>query len=456
MITSKGLGFLAVAVVVFLLAGLTQVGWVYLVDAVLWGIILLSVVIPWVSVAFLSAERHIELLSPNSNSPAPAEGDLLQVSLSLRNRALWPGYFLGMFYDCPVAAPENHRQQFFVTEVTRSGKVSLKSTVEAYRRGMHQLGPLLVESSAPFGLFRRRAHLTGCYPLLVYPKVYPLRRLTWADSLTGPVHQTRKSRTGIDTVGSRQYVPGDPRRFVHWRNTARTGQLMVKEVEVPADRTLYLAFDTTRDWGEGRETTLEYGIKILASAVDYAHRNQIPVKLLGAGIGAGDSVPVEPKPHYFRERCPPLLKNLALVRKGDGLPLADTLFQIPPGGAAVVVVCTADRRAVEALVRASTMLRHLLVVTLQGFGEPDPKEAGSRRLQAAGIPVVRCWQGHIEEALRSLEGLNGLSSRHTTSLKFDVSGGKVSDPTTRNSNSQHDRNGSDPGAPESSSQARSP
>ena len=231
MITTKGLGFLAVAVVLFLLAGLTQVGWVYLVDAVLWGIILLSAALPWLGLSFLSAERHVELLNPKPHSPGPADGDLFQVSLTLRNRALWPGYFLGMFYDCPAAAPDNHRQQFFVTEITRRGNVSLESKVEAYRRGMHQLGPLVVESSAPFGLFRRRAKLTGSYPLLVYPKVYPLRRLAWACGLSGSAPQSRKSRTGTDPVGSRKYVLGDPRRLVHWRNTARTGQLMVKEVE---------------------------------------------------------------------------------------------------------------------------------------------------------------------------------------------------------------------------------
>ena len=258
----------------------SHMGNVGLVDAVLWGIILLSAALPWLGLSFLSAERHVELLNPKPHSPGPADGDLFQVSLTLRNRALWPGYFLGMFYDCPAAAPDNHRQQFFVTEITRRGNVSLESKVEAYRRGMHQLGPLVVESSAPFGLFRRRAKLTGSYPLLVYPKVYPLRRLAWACGLSGSAPQSRKSRTGTDPVGSRKYVLGDPRRLVHWRNTARTGQLMVKEVEDTLDRTLYLAFDATQVWGEGKDTTLEYGIKIIASAVDYAQRNQIPVKLL--------------------------------------------------------------------------------------------------------------------------------------------------------------------------------
>ena len=447
MITTKGLGFLAVAIVLFLLAGLTQVGWVYLVDAVMWGIIVLSAAFPWVGLAFLSAERNVELPNPKPDSPGPAEGDFLQVSLTLRNRALWPGYFLGMFYHCPVAAPENHRQQFFVTEVTRSGRATLESTVEAYRRGMHQLGPLVVESSAPFGLFRRQTRLTGSDSLLVYPKVYPLRRLAWADGLFGTAHQARKSRTGTDPAGSRQYVLGDPRRLVHWRNTARTGRLMVKEHEDPADRTLYLAFDATRVWGEGKETTLEYGIKILASAVDYAHRNQIPVRLLGGGIGSRGQVPVGPEPHYSWRRWPSLLKDLAWVNPGHGPVLTDTLAKIPPSGTAMVVVSPGDRRAVEALARASTKLRHLAVVTLEGFGEPEATVAGLHRLQAAGIPVVRCWRGRIEDALRSLEALKGPSLPQATFLEFDAGGGKTSDSTGLNGNIEIDLNGRVPKTP---------
>ena len=386
MITTKGLGFLVVAVVLFLLAGLTQVGWVYLVDAVLWGIIVLSAAFPWLGFAFVSAERRVEPANPRADTPGPAEGDLFRVSVTLRKRAFWPSYFLGMFYDCPASAPENHRQQFFVTEMYRSGKVSLESTIEAYRRGLHQLGPLVAESSAPFGLFRRWARLTGSYPLLVYPKVYPLRRLAWADGLSGSSHQAKKSRTGYDPAGSRKYAVGDPRRLVHWRNTARTGQLMVKEVEDPTDRVLYLAFDATKSWGEGRENTLEYGIKILASAVDCAHRNQIPVKLLGGGLGGQRGGLSGPEPHHTRNGWPSLLKDLALVSQGDGPALTETLAKIPPGATAMAVVSPADRRAVEALVRTSTMLHHLVVVTLEGFGEPQKSEARLRPLQAAGKP----------------------------------------------------------------------
>ena len=146
------------------------------------------------------------------------------------------------------------------------------------------------------------------------------------------------------------------------------------------DRTLYLAFDATQVWGEGKDTTLEYGIKIIASAVDYAQRNQMPVKLLGVGVGGSGQLPVVSESHNSWRGWPPLLKNLALVNQGEGPALTDTLAKIPPGGTAIVVVSPADSKAIQALARASNMLRHLVVVTLEGFGEPDVKDAGLRPL----------------------------------------------------------------------------
>ncbi len=146
MITAKGVGFLAAAVVLFLLARLTQVGWLYLVDAVLWGIVLLSAAFPWLGVAFLAAERSVERPDAKRGRAGPAEDDPVRIKITLRGRAPWPSYVLSLFYDCPLAAPGSRLRRFFVTEVSTSGQVSMVSTVEAFQRGMHHLSPLVAES----------------------------------------------------------------------------------------------------------------------------------------------------------------------------------------------------------------------------------------------------------------------------------------------------------------------
>lgn len=422
MITGKGLGFLIAAIALFLLGRLTQVGWLYLVDAVLWGIIILSAIFPWLAVAFITAHRKIE--TPNSTtdspgpptspgsigSPSPMEGDPVRITVSLGSRAFWPSYLLNVYYDCFVAPPDNRLHRFFVPTVIGSDQVPMESTVDAYQRGLHHLGPVVVESSAPFGLFRRRRKLTGPQPVLVYPQVHPMRRLAMAQGFSGMESEGRKARTGTDVLGTRQYTPGDPRRDIHWRNSAKTGQLMVKELEDPLDRTTYLLFDATQVWGEGRETTLEHGIKIVASVAGFAHRSHLPVQVLGGGLSAsapqaGDAPRNGPTP------WPRLLKELALVSPGDGLDIAENLAKVRPGASAVAVVSAGDRLALQALAKASATLHTVVLVSLEGFGEPDMHADDLKSLLAAKIPVIPCRPGQLKQALDALGSGRGEVNR---------------------------------------------
>ena len=120
-----------------------------------------------------------------------------------------------------------------------------------------------------------------------------------------------------DPMGSRHYFPGDPRRHIHWRNTTRMGRLMVKEFEDAQDPTLDLLYDTTHVYGEGKDTTLEYAIKLMASAAHYSVRNQGSVRVWGGraqGEICGDSGHDEMSLSGF-------LEDLARVEAGEGMSL---------------------------------------------------------------------------------------------------------------------------------------
>ncbi len=129
MITAKGVGFLIAAILVFFLARLTQVGWLYLVDSLLWGIILLSALLPWLGVPFLDARRKLSWEGPVEGSNGPAEGDPVQIELSLRNRGFWPKFFLSLSYGSTLAAPENRQFRYFVSKLAGSSELALPATV---------------------------------------------------------------------------------------------------------------------------------------------------------------------------------------------------------------------------------------------------------------------------------------------------------------------------------------
>ena len=417
MITAKGVGFLIAAILVFFLARLTQVGWLYLVDSLLWGIILLSALLPWLGVPFLDARRKLSWEGPGEGSgnrtgagpgkgrDGPTEGETIQIDLSLRNRGIWPKFFLSLSYECTLADPENRQLRFFVSKLAGSSELPLPASVVAYQRGPHSLEPVVADASAPFGLFRRRARLDQTQQVLVYPRIYPLNRLFLVDGLAGESAQAQKSRLGLETAGSRPYVPGDPRRHIHWRNTARTGRPMVREFEDPQDHTLHLLFDATQNWGEGPDASLEYSIKLVASVANYARLHRVPVQVWGGAPGteldAGQPV-AGPSVENNWER---LLRALALVEPGQGPSLPQSLGRLPAGSSALVVFSTGDRQSARALSVAGLNMNRLVVVALQGFGEPDSCDDLLDELACAVGQLIRCRPGQLPQVLNQLESL---------------------------------------------------
>lgn len=407
MITGKGFGFLVAAIAVFFLGRLTQVGWLYLMDAVLWGMLLLSAILPWVGVEFLDARRKVEQAGVAEGRSGPSEGDSVDIEAILVNRAFWPRFFLSVSYDCPLAALDGQRPRFFLGKLPGSNQSLLTSSVVAYQRGLHQLGKIVVESAAPFGLFRRRVRLGQTKSVLVYPQVYSLQRLALVDGLAGAVMQRRKSRVGMEIAGSRPYFPGDPRRHIHWRNTARAGRPMIKEFEDPQDQTLCVLFDATQEWGEGKDTTLEYGIKVAASVADYARRQRVSVRLWGGNlrgeaVGASLAASQDSPAH---SSWPQVLRNLALVRAGEGPHLSESLELVPPGSSALVVVSAGDVQGLRAIGLASAKLHRVMVVALEEFGETQWAGELLDSLEMARVPVARCRPGHLAESFQALEQL---------------------------------------------------
>ncbi len=113
-------------------------------------------------------------------------------------------------------------------------------------RGYYQLGPLVAETGDVFGLYRRYRVLSEPSFLLVVPEVIPLEGFDIASRRPiGEVlmsHRLFEDPTRI--AGVRAYQAGDPLNRVHWRATARTGELQSKiyEPSTVAGATLLLDF----------------------------------------------------------------------------------------------------------------------------------------------------------------------------------------------------------------------
>lgn len=111
------------------------------------------------------------------------------------------------------------------------------------RRGVYRLAAVRVVSSYPFGLFRRMVEIPCRRELLVYPPALPFRVwAAWSPVQIGRTETPQKG-AGTDLYGLREYQPGDEARFIHWKISARTRQLVTREFEREEVKKITLLLD---------------------------------------------------------------------------------------------------------------------------------------------------------------------------------------------------------------------
>lgn len=118
--------------------------------------------------------------------------------------------------DLPVVAPRGSREAAIV--------------VPTPRRGVYTLGPVQAWRTDPLGLLRRRLTLVAERELYVLPRTVALESFEWG-LVPDPdgVPSDRVSMSDLSFHGLREYVPGDELRHVHWKSSARAGQLLVRQ-----------------------------------------------------------------------------------------------------------------------------------------------------------------------------------------------------------------------------------
>jgi uncharacterized protein (DUF58 family) len=154
-------------------------------------------------------------------------------------------------------------------------------------RGRYEVGPLVVRLTDPFGLCELNRAFPSIDHLTVIPQVQalPTLRLTGEYSSTGDSRARSVAVHGEDDAATREYRYGDDLRRVHWRSTARVGELMVRREEQPWDSRATLVLDTRADAhrGEGPTASFEWAVSAIASAASHLRHNGYKLRLAGDG-----------------------------------------------------------------------------------------------------------------------------------------------------------------------------
>jgi len=220
---------------------------------------------------------------------------------------------------------------------------SLSYRITPPRRGIFEVGPLLVAVADPFGLTRRDLPLGPVQRLVVTPEAVPLA----ADVLAlapegGSAHRFHQHAVvGDDDLMTRAYRPGDALRRVHWRSSARQGELMVRENELPNNAEALIVLDT-RGSGypdasrnrrpDGVESeSFEWALRMTASLTEHLTNAGVPARVIET---APPQLPPLSRHAEFREG----LAAIRLSFAGEGLSWLSQLDYRSPAGTVLFAI----------------------------------------------------------------------------------------------------------------------
>lgn len=190
----------------------------------------LAVAAPLLAALFVHRSR-LTISAGRSVEPARAPGGTrVTVRLTLANRSALPAGALMLEDGLP--GPVSGRARFALDGLAGREERTVAYALPPLPRGRYRSGPLLVRTIDPFGLVDWTRSSTAISDFLVTPRVEPLAGLPPVSFDLGEnVGSHSVGARGADDASTREYRTGDDLRKIHWRSTARTGSLMVRQEE---------------------------------------------------------------------------------------------------------------------------------------------------------------------------------------------------------------------------------
>lgn len=246
----------------YIIATNVQSGWLYLLTAFLLSLLIFSAFRP---VFYLSKYEVKREVPPKGSVGEPLTVDLFIKKIK-RTAPLIEvrDNFLNSCY-----------QRLLYNVGPKIQKISYQITPQ--HRGIYNNGSVELSFSAPFGFFRHRKTKEHNSEVIIYPKVIPIKNLYLSTSTFFSSNESKvkkKHRFGQEYYGVRDYRPKDPLRFVHWKSTAKKGQLMIKEYEDEYISHLSIATDLNYIESNGIERNpTEDSLSLAISLANYAQNH---------------------------------------------------------------------------------------------------------------------------------------------------------------------------------------
>ena len=205
------------------------------------------------------------------------EGQPVALTIHLKNKLPVPLFQLQFAVkEQPVA---------FIANVKPLERRSWEIQFYPEHRGLYHSNAFTLHCDYPFGVAKARKRIRLSQPLIVWPALRPLQ--IPLSTVACPIGRAGRNPMNLGTsglpVGVREYRMGDSIRHIHWAQSVRNDQLMVREYDVPGQLGIELLIDTDPSIHadvEG-EFSLEACLRLGAGLVDLWLQKGIQVRISG-------------------------------------------------------------------------------------------------------------------------------------------------------------------------------
>jgi uncharacterized protein (DUF58 family) len=390
MLTSRGVSLLLAVIILIAIAWNTDITMVYIFFVTAFVMFILSYIYMHLSIPNIEVQR--------TTQETAFEDEMLNIKMKIRNNLSRSMSFFEILDYFPAAEPGKEKPSLFMLNIKAKEEINFNYSVECHKRGIWKIGPIEVVSQDPLGFFRMKKTLNVISDIIIYPALFrvfafpPLARgsVSWMGVETAKI-----SGDSHEFFGVREYQRGDAISRIHWPSTAKHSKLIVKQFERNSiqEATIVMDLKEGNNIGAGKETTLEYSVKIAGSISRFLMDNGAFVQLIGytkeaivVPFGKGES-------HAYK-----ILEYLAGARSEGVYTLSQTLeeasFITPYSSTIIVVMLDNDMEALSSLVQFRIKGIKVIVVVLSSFTFGHTED--SEYLDAEGARK-------FDEALASLE-----------------------------------------------------
>lgn len=321
-------------------------------------------------------------------------GETVDLSLRVNNRKLLPLAWVKIDDRFPqILSPENKPLApshipltSFLTNHAALGpfeRARWTYRVPCKQRGFYILGPAKIKSGDLFGLFERERESGRTDRLIVYPQVAPME--DWGLPPKDPIGEVKSLTPLFDDAtrprGARDYRPDDAPKHIHWRATARRGELQVKVYDptVNYQWVLFVNVATFAQAWQGADVALlEQVISFAASLANFAVAQKYAVGLIANGTWPESDQRLKILPSRDPNHLRHMLEALAAITSFVTTPIEMLMLQesanLSWGATLVVITGIVTDEILAEMMRLRQVGRRLALISLDESWRADESQ----------------------------------------------------------------------------------